>query len=110
MAAGLWASSRDTDTVVTGLVGGLLIAGSFDYRDATGTVHADFGGRRYSACVRGDTVTDRCTDASLERRSMMWAGIGTLGLAAVRWFWGDAPRLDIGPQPGGVRVSKTIGF
>ena len=111
MVAGLWEPSRDLDTLALAVAGGGLIAGSFDYRDAPGTVHADFGGRRYSACVRGNTVTDRCTDASLERRSMMWAGVGTLGLAAVRWFWGDGgPRLDVGAGPGGLRVRKTIGF
>ena len=97
MAAGVWAPSRDLDTIALALAGAGLIAGSFDYRDAPGTVHGDFGGRRYSACVRGNTVTDRCTDASLARRSMMWAGFGSLGLAAVRWFWGDGTtRLDIG--------------
>ena len=35
---------------------------------------------------------------------MMWAGIGSLGLAAVRWFWHAAgPLLSLEAQPGGVR-------
>ncbi|MDE0004476.1 MAG: hypothetical protein OXQ29_17450 [Rhodospirillaceae bacterium] len=110
MAGGLWAPSRTNDVLALAVAGGGLLAGSFDYRDAPGTFHADFGGRRYSACVRGDAVTDRCTDASLERRSMMWAGVGALGLAAVRWVWPEGPGLQLDAGPGGLRVSRTIGF
>ena len=103
-------ASRTNDVLALAVAGAGLLAGSFDYRDAPGTVHADFGGWRYSACVRGDTVTDRCTGVSLERRSMMWAGVGALGLAAVRWLWPSGPDARLDAPRGGLRVSRTIGF
>ena len=112
MAAGAWGPSRDWDTIATLGAGTLLLLGAFDYAPAPGTVYAEFGRRRYSACVRGgDTITDRCTDAALARRGMLWAGVGTMGLAAVRWFWpGGGALLDLDARPGGVRVSTTFGF
>lgn len=111
MAAGLWEPSREMDTLVAAIVGTGLLIGGFDFKNAPGTVHADFGGRRYSACARGNTITDRCTSASLARRGMMWAGVGGLGLAAVRWFWHSRePLFALDAGPGGVRVIKTFGF
>lgn len=85
MAAGLWEPSRGLDATVTAAVGAGLLLGAFNYDEAPGTIRGDFGGRRFSVCRDpdfADTITDRCTTATLARQGMMWAG--ALGLAAVR--------------------------
>ena len=106
MAGGLWSPSREMDVLTAMGLGVALVAGAFDYSDVPGTVHADFGGQRFSTCQRGNTITDRCTDAALERRHMLFAGFGALGLGVARWFWSPSVRLDV--TPGSIRAANTI--
>ena len=101
------------DALVTAAVGTGLLLGAFNYDEVPGTIRGDFGGRRFSVCRDPDfhdTITDRCTTASLARRNMMWAGAGALGVAAVRWLWPSGPGLQLDAGPDVLRVSRTIGF
>ena len=108
MAGGLWSPSREVDTLTAIGLGAALVAGAFDYSEAPGTVHAESGGQRFSACQRGNTITDQCTDAALARKHLLFAGLGALGLGAARWLWSPDVRLDL--TSGGVRLSGAFGF
>ena len=108
MAGGAWEPSRGVDALTAGGLGLALVAGSLDYRRAPGTVTADFGGRTYHACDRNGRITDQCTDSSLERRHMLVAGLGAIGVGVARWFW--SPDVQLSATPGGVRASKTFGW
>lgn len=108
MAGGVWEPSRVVDAFTSAGLGVALVAGAFDYRRAPGTVTADFGGETFTACNRNGRITDRCTDAPLERRHMLLAGLGAIGVGAIRWFWTPDVRLAV--TPSGVRASKSFNW
>ncbi len=122
MASGAWEPSRAVDTIFTAGAGLVLLAVAWDDTLPRGTVHQETAdGRRLSTCPApfgsygyggyGDDGRDPCTHTSFSRIHTMWSGIAALGLAVGRLLWREGPPpVSLDMRPGGIRVSRTIGF
>lgn len=102
------------------VVGGALIAASFNYkRDCDGYRSRYEGGfsegyRVYDYCTtltdRTATTKDTPWDISLARPALLYSGIAALtGGILVATVWADAP-VAVSPMRGGIHVGASFGF
>ena len=88
-------------------LGGAMIAGAFDYR-CRGTRIKNVG------CINTNITSSRfledASETPFSRPSLLYGGLGVTGMGLLRLLGGDTPVVQLDPQPGGARLSRTFSF